>query len=144
LLAKAGLVLRKAAPGKAWAGALAEEQYRGKAGVAKAVFTDGLLIQTSVLTGTPVYKAGLDAGDVILKADGQVIKTERDFETVVASKKIGDKVIVDYENRTGAHQATVVLEEDPKLEVLTFEKAGKELSKDEQDFRNNWLLTKVK
>jgi len=144
LLAKAGFLLRKAQPGKAWAGPLVEEKYRGKAGLAKAASTDGLLIQTSMLMGTPVYKAGLDAGDIILTADGQQINTEKDFDAVVAAKSIGDKITVDYKNRTGEHQTTVTLEENPKLEVVTFESAGKELTKDEQDFRNNWLSSKVK
>jgi hypothetical protein len=52
--------------------------------------------------------------------------------------------VVSYKNRTGNHETTVTLEENPYLEVVTYEKAGKELSKDQQDFRNNWLLSKVK
>jgi predicted metalloprotease with PDZ domain len=144
LLAKAGLLLRKAQAGKAWAGSLMEERYRGKSGLVKATSTDGLLVQTSTLMGTPVYKAGLDAGDIILKVDGQAITTEKDVETVVATKNIGDKIVVDYQNRTGAHQTTVTLEENPKLEVVTFESAGKVLTKDQQDFRDNWLSSKVK
>ena len=94
--------------------------------------------------GTPVYKAGLDAGDVILKIDGADLKDEQAFYDLVAAKNIGDKIVVSYKNRTGNHDATVTLEENPTLEVVTFEKAGKELSKEQQAFRDAWLTTKVK
>jgi predicted metalloprotease with PDZ domain len=143
LLAKAGLILRKAQPGKAWAGPLSGAGRRGRAGQARTSGATGIAIVTSTLEGSPVYKAGLDAGDVILKADGKDMKEEKDFDDLVASKNIGDKIVVDYKNRTGDHQATIILEENPYLEIVTSEKAGKELSKEQQDFRSKWLSSKV-
>ena len=144
LLAKAGLVLRKARTGKAWAGSLPSGGRRGHSGIVGGTGSEGLLLQSSTLMGSPVYKAGLDAGDIILKADGKDIKEAQDFSAIVAAKNIGDKIVVDYKNRTGDHQTTVTLEEFPYYEVVTFEKAGKELSKEQQDFRNSWLSSKVK
>jgi len=144
LLAKAGLVLRKAAPGKAWAGSLSSRYGRRRAGLAKGDANDGIVIQSSTLMGSPVYKAGLDAGDIILKVDGKEVKDEQAFQSIVAGKSIGDKLVVDYKNRTGDHQTTITLEENPYLEIVTFEKAGKTLNKDQQEFRNNWLSSKVK
>lgn len=144
LLAKAGLILRKAAPGKAWAGPLGYERFRGVAGVARGNGSDGLTLKTSTLMGSPIYKAGLDAGDIILKADGKDINDAATFNAIVSGKNIGDKIVVDYTNRTGVHETTVILEENPYLEIVTYEKAGKELTKDQEDFRNNWLSSKVK
>ncbi|TWI98786.1 putative metalloprotease with PDZ domain [Mucilaginibacter frigoritolerans] len=144
LLAKAGLVLKKAEPGKAWAGSLGGNGGRGRSGQSRITTTEGLPITSSTVSGTPIYKAGLDAGDVILKADGTEIKDQQAFDAVVASKNIGDKIVISYKNRTGNHETTITLEENPYLEVVTFEKAGKELTKDQQAFRNNWLLSKVK
>jgi predicted metalloprotease with PDZ domain len=144
LLAKAGLMLQKAQPDKAWAGSLASTPGRGRAGQQRAAGAEGLPILSSTIIGTPVYKAGLDAGDVILKADGQAITDPKSFSDVLASKKPGDKITVNYKNRTGAHETTIVLEESPYLEVVTFEKAGKQLSKEQETFRNSWLQSKVK
>jgi predicted metalloprotease with PDZ domain len=143
LLAKAGLLLRKAQAGKAWAGPLSGNFRRGRVGQARTAGNDGVPIVTSTVMGTPVYKAGLDAGDVILKADGKDLKDEQAFNDLVASKNIGDKIVIDYKNRTGAHQTTITLEENPALEVVTFEKAGKELTKDQEDFRSKWLSSKL-
>ncbi len=144
LLAKAGLLLRKAAPGKAWAGPLSVAQNRGRSGAARTTGAEGLPIQASTVMGTPVYKAGLDAGDIILKADGKDVTDAKSFTDIVASKNIGDKLVVNYKNRTGDHETTITLEESPNLEVVTFEKAGKALTKEQETFRNNWLSSKVK
>ncbi|MFI5162033.1 MAG: M61 family metallopeptidase [Sphingobacteriales bacterium] len=143
LLAKAGLMLQKAAPGKAWAGPLSYTRNRGRSGDAKTSDNEGLAVQVSII-GTPIYKSGLDVGDMILKADGKDIKDNQAFTDLVASKNIGDKIVVNYKNRTGEHETTVTLEESPYLDVVTFEKAGKTLTKEQTDFRNNWLSTKVK
>ena len=143
LLAKAGLLLRKAQPGKAWAGPLSSTPGRGRAGQARAAGADGLPILSSTVMGTPVYKAGLDAGDIILKADGKEVKDAQAFNDIIAGKSIGDKIVVNYKNRTGNHETTITLEENPALEVITFEKAGKQLTKDQETFRSNWLSSKV-
>jgi len=132
------------APGKAWAGPLSVTQNRGKAGIAKTSGEAGLPILASTVQGTPIYKAGLDAGDIILKADGKDITDAKSFTDIVATKNIGDKLVVNYKNRTGEHETTIVLEENPTLEVVTNEKAGKELTKEQETFRNNWLSSKVK
>jgi predicted metalloprotease with PDZ domain len=144
LLAKAGFLLRKMQPGKAWAGSLSGGFRRGRAGQARTNGTEGIAITTSTMMGTPVYKAGLDAGDIVLKADGKELKDEQAFDDLVASKNIGDKIVIDYKNRTGDHQTTITLEENPYLEIVTYEKAGKELTKEQQDLRNGWLSSKVK
>jgi predicted metalloprotease with PDZ domain len=143
LLAKAGLLLRKSAPGKGWAGPLSYNRNRGRSGEARTSGDEGLPVQVSII-GTPIYKAGLDVGDIILKADGKEVKDMQVFNDIVSAKKPGDKIVVNYKNRTGEHETTVTLEESPNFEVVTFEKAGKELSKEQADFRNKWLSTKVK
>lgn len=144
LLARAGLLLRKAEPGKAWAGPLTVSPGRGRAGMARTAGDEGLPIQSSTVMGTPIYKAGLDAGDIIMRADGKEVKNAQAFEEIVAGKNIGDKIVVNYKNRTGDHETTIVLEENPYLEVVTYEKAGKTLTADQQTFRNNWLSSKIK
>jgi S1-C subfamily serine protease len=94
--------------------------------------------------GSPVYKAGLDAGDIIVKLDDKKIDDAATFDAIVSGKNIGDKLTVDYRNRIGEHQTTITLEENPYLEIVPVEKTGQQLSKDQQDFRNAWLSSKVK
>lgn len=142
LLAKAGYLVRKAQPGKAWTG-ISATALRGRSGQARTVGV-GFAITTNSPIGSPIYKAGIDAGDVILKADGKDIADGASFAEVVATKKPGDKVSISYSNRTGQHQVELVLEENPTFEVVTFEKAGQQPTADQLAFRNNWLSSKAK
>lgn len=144
LLDKAGLILRKAQPGKAWAGQIGGAGGRGRSGQARSTENNGLLLANSTTMGTPIYKAGLDAGDILLTADGTAIQDGQTITDMLSNKKIGDKIAITYKNRTGNHETTIVLEENPALEVVTYEAAGKEPSAAQKQFRNNWLSTKVK
>jgi VCBS repeat-containing protein len=143
LLAKAGFIVRKAAPGKVWSG-LSTTPIRGRSGQARTAGTAGLPITASTIQGTPLYNAGIDAGDVILKADGKDITDAASFAQVLADKNPGDKISIAYTNRTGAHTTTVILDENPYFEVVTAEKAGSALTADQATFRKNWLSSKVK
>ncbi|WP_214073627.1 PDZ domain-containing protein [Mucilaginibacter sp. dw_454] len=139
LLAKAGLVLRKHAAGKPWIGLTVYGRGTAVHGVG-----NGLALAYPSSIGTPAYKAGLDAGDVITKADGKDIPDSYTMSTVVNAKKPGDKIAITYTNRSGVHETTITVEESPALEVLTFEKAGLTPSADQLAFRNSWLSSKVK
>jgi predicted metalloprotease with PDZ domain len=144
LLAKAGLVLQHVQPGKGWAGPTGGAGGRGRSGQARTGDGDGFAIQSNTTAGTPIYKAGIDAGDIITKADGKDIKDAAAFTEALANKKPGDKIAVSFKNRAGEHQTVITLEENPNYEVVTFEKAGKQLTKEQQDFRDKWLSSKVK
>ncbi|MDB5287108.1 MAG: family metallopeptidase [Mucilaginibacter sp.] len=144
LLAKAGFVLRKAQAGKAWIGRIGAVPRRGSSGQTNTTTgATGIPITSPTTKDTPLYKADIDAGDVILKADGTAVDAAG-LTAAVAAKNPGDKIILTYMNRTGEHETTLTLEENPILEVVTFEKAGRELTKQQQDFRNSWLSSKVK
>ncbi|MEO8887045.1 MAG: PDZ domain-containing protein [Mucilaginibacter sp.] len=142
LLAKAGLLLRKAQPGRAWVGQLGTA-VRGRAGQVR-VSGEGVPILSNTIMGTPLYKAGIDAGDLVTKADGNDIKSVATLNQIIASKKPGDKISITYKNRTGQHETSITLAENPAFEVVTFEKAGQPLTSQQQAFRNAWLASKVK
>lgn len=141
LLDKAGFVMRRSAPGKAWIGGLGGASLRGRSGQARTA-ADGIPVTSPTTRDTPLYLAGIDAGDVILKADGKEVDAAALTEAVGA-KRPGDTMTLTYKNRTGEHETTVTLLENPAYEVVTYERAGKELSKQQQDFRNSWLSSKV-
>ncbi|PJJ83138.1 M61 family metallopeptidase [Mucilaginibacter auburnensis] len=143
LLVKAGLIMRKAQPGKAWIG-LSSASIRGRSGQVQATGSTGLTLIGNSLMGSPIYNAGIDAGDVILTADGKKITDPASFNQVINNKKPGDKVQVTYRNRAGDHEATITLTENPAFEIITFEKAGMQPNAAQLAFRNNWLSSKIK
>jgi serine protease Do len=72
----------------------------------------GALI-TSVNSGSPASKAGLRAGDVIVKIDNGDIGTAAELSTAIASHQIGDQVEIVYYHGNQQQVVTATLEESP-------------------------------
>ena len=128
LLAPAGLVLRRQNTGRAWWG---DQRLESR---------NGLTVAETPRANTPAYSAGLDLGDEIRSFDGNRVTTPDDVTAIVGRHKPGDAVIVEYVDRTQLTKSTkVVLDEDPRLELVTAESTGRTLTKAETTFRNAWL-----
>ena len=132
LLAQAGVVAQQAAPDVAWVGdPLVQLQ------------NDRVVINSSTEVGQPIYDAGLDRGDIINTVDGQKIATVADIERVIRAKKPGDVIKVAFESRGEAQEATITLRASPRLEFVTFEKAGREVTDSIRAFRAAWTGSKA-
>ncbi|HEY1024462.1 MAG TPA: PDZ domain-containing protein [Sphingobacteriaceae bacterium] len=131
LLAPAGLVLRKAAAGKATLGLLRLAPNKNE-------------VVSGTLKGTPAYEAGIEIGDVLHKIGDAVITSSTDVEAALERRKPGDMVTVTFEHKGTVKTATVKLQENNRLEVVTVEKAGGTLTPEMEKFRNNWLSSKIK
>ncbi len=132
LLIPAGLLLRPAHLGQAWWGA-AEMK----------VTNDGAEITRETLRGTPLYEADLAGGDHILEFNGKAIKAGTDVETLLGKHKPGDRVQLRVRTRAGEKQLEVTLAEDPQLELVTFEQAGRAVTPEVTAFRKSWLSSKA-
>ena len=65
----------------------------------------------SVVPGGPAEKAGLQPGDIIIKAGDKEIKTIDELKSELQSMKIGDSVLLTYIREDAVHTANLVLEE---------------------------------
>ena len=74
---------------------------------------NGALV-SSVEKGGPADKAGIEASDVILKFDGQVVTNSSDLPRLVAAAKPGSKAVVDLWHKGAATQVTVVVAKMPQ------------------------------
>jgi len=70
----------------------------------------GALVQ-GVEPGTPSDKAGVEAGDIITKFNGQVIEKPQDLQRFVAATKPGTKSTIEVFRRGGYKQLSVVVAE---------------------------------
>jgi predicted metalloprotease with PDZ domain len=130
LLAKAGYVWRKRAPGSAWLGA------------PNAVDGSGA-VTTLASWGSPLFEAGLDQGDVIIDVDGKPIGGGV-LQAALKSRKPGDSLPITFRRRNGAAgQTTIVLKEDPSVEVVPVESTGAALTAEQKAFRDAWLGSKI-
>jgi predicted metalloprotease with PDZ domain len=128
LLARAGLVLGRALPGRAFAGELRLQDVQGRPRVAGAS-----------PFGSPAYEAGLDRDDVILAVGGKNVTSAVDVERVVSAGAPGQQIPIVFERRGVRVNAMLRLVEDPRVEITPAEALGQSLSAEQRRFREEWL-----
>ena len=129
LLARAGLVLKRRHPGRAWLGSPKIDQ---------AGLVTGL-----IATNTPAFAAGFDQDDRIVSIDGKGYGGSVTFEGIAPAHHPGDRIQVAYRHPDGTEGAgTIVLAEDPSIEIVPVEANGGRITSDQQAFRNSWLGSK--
>lgn len=90
-------------------------------GLSKA---QGALV-ASVEKGSPADKAGMEAGDVILKFDGQPVTESSDLPRRVGATKPGSNVLVQVWRKGATRDLTVTIGEMPDDEAPTRQRGGK-------------------
>lgn len=134
LLANAGFLLQKENPGVAVI----------QTGGTNINFEGGQpTIANNTTVGSPLYKAGLDREDTILSIDGQSISDARQLQRLLAGHVPGDSLSIRYESLGEEYEGTLVLSEDPTLQVVPYEQAGMELTDEMRSFRQAWLGSKA-
>ena len=68
---------------------------------------------SSVEKGSPAEKAGIEAGDVILRFDGKIVASSEDLPRVVGANKPGAKAVVQLMRNKAMRDVTVVVGEMP-------------------------------
>jgi predicted metalloprotease with PDZ domain len=149
ILEPAGLVVEKVAPGQPWVGGFLGAGQAGRGGrggrggaAAPATAAPEAARIASAPANTPLYAAGLDAGDVITAVDGKPIQSAADFAAAVAAHKPGDVLSVDYTSIAGAQKTRITVGENPQVRVETYEQAGRTPSAAQLAFRRSWLASK--
>jgi predicted metalloprotease with PDZ domain len=147
LLARAGFVLRRRAPGRAFAGQVTLQPGapatrtlgRGvEPGGGSALRVGGLVPWES-----PLYKAGVAQDDQLVNLGGVDLTSAAAWEDALARQKPGARVPLRFVRRSGEIvNGTIELIEDPRMEVVLLEKTGGTLSDDQQRFRNAWLASR--
>jgi len=132
LLSKAGLLLFKSEKNKASLGKL-ELQFENE----KAI------IKESPEINSPLYNAGLDAGDCIIRIGSIEIKNSSDIEKILNTLKPDQTVLLEYIQHGKALIDDITLEENKKVNIIPYENASLELTEQMRYFRNKWLERKV-
>ncbi len=125
LLDRAGLILRPAAPGRVSLG--------------RVRIGSNMALAEPTPIGSPLHEAGLDQGDVLTMLDGQPLLSARDLTKILSTKASGDLVSVGFLRRGTPVEATLTLDADPRLDLVTRESTGAHLSAEQSAFRAAWL-----
>ena len=131
LLARAGFLVRQAQPTAPWMGDTRLSAFEGE-----------VIVAGPTTIGSPMYEAGLAAGDHILTIDAKPIASLVDVRAAIGAKKPGDRVRITWRAREGERAADMTLRADPRVEVLTFEEANRPITPEQISFRANWLSSK--
>ena len=132
LFARVGFLFRPARPGSAWLGDMSFDDGAGS-----------LTLSAGTLIGQPIYRAGLDRGDVIRTIGGMPAATRAGLDSVLARHRPGDTLAVTYESRGQSLTAQVILEADPRMELVPAEAAGAALTPGVQEARRRWLASRA-
>jgi predicted metalloprotease with PDZ domain len=135
LLQRAGLLLRKRHPDRAYLGA-ATLSFQGGGGAR---------VSEAVPFGSALYKAGADRDDLIVSIDGVGVVSQDAYEQVLAKHKPGDRATVRFVRRSGERvDATLTFEEDPNIEIVPVEEVrGGQLTPQQKAFRDAWLSSRA-
>lgn len=131
LLAQAGLVLRPADASRAWIGTT------NVTGGGDEPVTLGEI----PVPGSPLYAVGLTRGDTITALNGKPIATPADFRTALAALKPGQPTAITFATRAGPGSARLTPVADPRLTIVTLEKADGTPTPQQIAFRRAWLGT---
>jgi predicted metalloprotease with PDZ domain len=134
LLTRAGLVLRKRAAGAAFIN-----------GAQLTFGAGGARVNTPVPFDSALYKAGVERDDLIVSIDTTAMTSQQALDELLRKHKPGTQVPIRFARRGGETvNATLLLEENPRMEIVPVEQAGGTLSDEQRRFREDWLGSKVK
>jgi predicted metalloprotease with PDZ domain len=133
LLARAGIVLKRVAPGQATAGAFRLQDGPG-----------GPRVASHVPFESPAWRAGLDRDDVIVSMGGTKVANAAEVSRAIQSRKPGDSLALTFLRRGAPVAATLTLIEDPRVHAVTAEEAGMALSDSQRSFRDLWLSSRAR
>jgi predicted metalloprotease with PDZ domain len=129
LLQRAGFAVKKRDGGRAWWGDVRLDS-RG----------DGARVGAVVPANSPAYAAGIDQDDTLTQIAGERVTSAEAVNTVISRHRPGEHVTIAYVDRTGASRtSSVVLAENPHVDVTAVESAGGSLSSAQRAFRDRWL-----
>jgi predicted metalloprotease with PDZ domain len=131
LLAKAGYVLQRTKPNTAWIGDESLSEEEGK-----------MMITSAAIIGSPLYLAGLESGDAILKINDISINSEASLQEVLKAP-IGTSYALTFERNGETLNANIKLQSNPNIEVVSFEEVGQPVTPEIVEFRKNWLNSKA-
>jgi predicted metalloprotease with PDZ domain len=131
LLARAGFVVRRRSPGRAFAGQVSLQP------AGSAMRVAGLVPWES-----PLYKAGVAQDDQLVNLGGVDLASPNAWDDALSKRKPGERVALRFVRRSGETvNTTIALEEDPRVDVVLIEKSGGTLTDDQRRFRDSWLAS---
>ncbi len=128
LMAKAGLLFRQADTSTRFLGSISLN-FDGTRGA----------VSNNTIAGTPIYEAGVDRGDVIVSLGGTTITSQESFTGAVNALTPDQRVAIVFESRGQTVTSQLTVGTNPRMELVTLESTGGNVTAGMQVFRDAWL-----
>ncbi|RYZ30551.1 MAG: PDZ domain-containing protein, partial [Chitinophagaceae bacterium] len=128
-LQAAGYELKPVGGGRAWIG-----------NIRYANDTTKLIVANGTIKNSPLYKAGVDADDVLIQLDDKKLKRSRDVEEVLQKHKPGETIKLVYLHRGQQVEKELMLEQTSSVTVV--DAAAGNLTEANKTFRKSWMEAK--
>lgn len=113
-------------------------------GTAKIDYQQGqATVAQQTQIGSPLYKAGLTKGDIVLSLGGEEITNAQVLNKLLAKHKAGDRLPITYRSLNTEKSDSIQLTKNPALEVIPYEKTDQKLTEEMKQFRQSWLGSKA-
>lgn len=129
LLAQAGFEVRRANADRPWLGST-PSSYNAQGG----------LVQGATQVGSPLYEAGVDGGDRIVRIGAHAITSDTAWRAMLAEQKPGDTAPITFIQRGVERTGTLTFGADPRLVVVPMENPTPE----QMRVRESWLGSRAR
>jgi len=126
LLAPAGLTLKQKDEDSAYVGSL-YLKFEGKAAI----------VDNQILVNSPLYKAGIERGDQIVKLGRRVIRSKSLWDKALEQFEPGDIATIEYIQRGETVKKQITFISDPSMKVSKLD--DEEMTDDHKNFLVKWI-----
>jgi predicted metalloprotease with PDZ domain len=102
----------------------------------------GIAISSYTKTGSPVYKAGLESGDIITQVDGITYENVDSLNNSISRIAPGKSITINFKRLNAELTTKVLLVEDPNMQLKMFEDVGLKPTTLQLKRRTDWLSEK--
>jgi predicted metalloprotease with PDZ domain len=100
---------------------------------------EAAIISSPMINASPLYQAGLERGDEIVKLGRRSIRSNKLWIKALAQYEPGDTANIEYIQRGFTLTKQVTFVENPKLIVSENEDEDEPISEQQQQFLDAWL-----
>ncbi|MBT6328936.1 MAG: PDZ domain-containing protein [Kordiimonadaceae bacterium] len=92
------------------------------------------IVSNPVQVGSPLYTAGVERGDQIVKLGGRSIRSSRSWDRALSRHDVGETVTIEYISKGENILAEITFIEDPEMIVEKMDS-----SEDQEAFLLSWI-----
>lgn len=100
-----------------------------------------LFVMDNTIRDTPLYEAGVDAGDELIELDGVALHNEEDIDHIIAGHQGGDQLKLVYRHKENVRETVVKLKGNS---TLTLTPVARTFTHMEQQLNDEWQSSKCR